>query len=83
MSVADYRREVEATGFEIRKERDRLDVARAFFRQEMARAAESGGPPALGVHLLLKQDAPKIFANVVSQFDRGVLTPTELICRSL
>jgi len=82
VSAADYRRGLEAAGFEIKKERDRLDVARTFFRQEMARAAAGGGPPPLGIHILLKQEAPRIFANVVSQFERGVLAPVEFICRA-
>jgi SAM-dependent methyltransferase len=82
VGVADYRRALDAAGFQIEKERDRLDVARAFFRLEMARAAEGGGPPPLGIHILLKQEAPRIFANVVSLFERGVLAPVELFCRA-
>jgi SAM-dependent methyltransferase len=82
VGAADYRRELAAAGFEITHERDRLDVARAFFRQEMAHAGNGAGPPPLGIHILLKHDAPRIFANVVRQFDKGVLAPVELICRA-
>jgi len=82
VSAADYRHGLKAAGFEIEKERDRLDVARAFFRQQMALAAESGAASPLGIHLLLKEDAPTIFANVVSLFDKGVVAPVELICRA-
>jgi hypothetical protein len=48
----------------------------------MARAAAGGGPPPLGIHLLLKQEAPRILANVVSLFEKGVIAPIELICRA-
>jgi SAM-dependent methyltransferase len=82
VGAADYRRALKAAGFEIERERDRLSVAREWFRQELARAAQNGGPPALGTHILLKQEAPRIFANVVRQFDRGVLAPIEFICRA-
>ena len=82
VSAADYRRELELAGFEVEAERDRLDVARVFFREEMARAAAADGPPPLGIHILMKQEAPRIFTNVVSLFEKGVLAPIELICRA-
>jgi len=47
----------------------------------MARATAGGGPPPLGIHILLKQAAPRIFANVVSQFEKGVIAPVEFSCR--
>jgi hypothetical protein len=80
-SAAEYRRALTSAGFMIDTERDCLDVARQFFRREMARAAENEGPPPLGIHILLKQAAPQIFANVVHLFDQGVLAPYEFICR--
>lgn len=80
VSSADYRKALEAAGFQIEGKQDRLDVARAFFRQEMQRVAEGGGPPPLGIHILLKEDAPRIFANVVSLFEERVFAPVELFC---
>jgi SAM-dependent methyltransferase len=82
VGMQDYRRALQAAGFEIEQERNRLDVAREFFRQELGRAAGTGGPPALGIHILLKQEAPKIFANTVRQFQDGILAPIEYICRA-
>jgi hypothetical protein len=82
VGMSDYHRALKAAGFEIEKERNRLDVAREFFRREMAHAAQRGGPPPLGIHLLLKQEAPRIFANVVSVFDKGIVAPCELVCRA-
>ena len=77
-----YRRGLTAAGFEIEAERNRLDVAREFFRQEQARGAEGEGPPALGIHILLKQEAPRILANTMRQFESGVFAPVEFICRA-
>jgi SAM-dependent methyltransferase len=77
-----YRRALAEAGFEIRRERDRLEVARAFFRRELGRLEQSAGaPPPLGIHLLLGDEAPRILANVVELFERGTLAPIELICR--
>jgi SAM-dependent methyltransferase len=81
-SAEEYRRALGAAGFEIVGERNRLEVARAFFRQEMQRAANRGGPPPLGVHLLLKDKAPQILANVVKLFEAGTLAPVEFFCRA-
>jgi ubiquinone/menaquinone biosynthesis C-methylase UbiE len=82
VGAGDYRKALEAAGFAIEKAHDRLEVAREFFRQEMARVSAGGGPPPLGIHILLKQKAPRIFANVVSLFDDGVLAPIEFFCRA-
>jgi SAM-dependent methyltransferase len=82
-SAAEYRRGLEAAGFEITAERDRSAFAREFFKRAVARAAEAGGPPPLGIHLLMKTEASEKIANVISNLDRKLIAPTELICRAL
>jgi SAM-dependent methyltransferase len=82
VTADDYRRELDAAGFKIGSVRDRLDVARAFFRQEQAHAAERNGPAPLGIHLLMPHEAQATFANVVSLFDQGIFAPVEIICRA-
>ena len=57
------------------------EVARAFFREQAARAGEKG-MPLLGIHLLLKGEGPAMFANVVSLYEEGVMAPIELVCRA-
>ena len=79
---AEYRHALEAAGFEIVKERDRSAFAREFFREAAARAAEGGGPPPLGIHILMKSDVPEKVANVMSNLERGLIAPVELICRA-
>ena len=81
-SPSEYRRGLEAAGFDIVRERDRSDFAREFFRQVAARAAEADGPPPLGLHLLMKSDVPQKLANVMGNLERGLIAPTELICRA-
>jgi ubiquinone/menaquinone biosynthesis C-methylase UbiE len=82
VSAVEYRRGLQTAGFEIAKERGRGDFAREFFRQVVRRAAEAGGPSPLGIHLLMKSDVPQKLANVMSNLDRGLIAPTELICRA-
>jgi ubiquinone/menaquinone biosynthesis C-methylase UbiE len=77
----DYRRALEGAGFEIRKERDRYAFAVEFFRRVQASLAEGGGPPPLGIHLLMGEDAPQKLGAVVDNLDRGVIAPVEIICR--
>ena len=79
---AEYRRALGAAGFEVRADRDRSEFARAFFQEVAARAAEGGGPPPLGTHLLMKVDAPLKLANVMANLERGLIAPVELICRA-
>ena len=79
---ADYRRALDASGFQVMRERDRTDFAREYFRSAVQRAAEAGGPPPLGVHLLMKTDAAEKIANVIRNLDKALISPTELICRA-
>jgi ubiquinone/menaquinone biosynthesis C-methylase UbiE len=81
-SAAAYRQALEAAGFEIGKTRDRSAFARAFFRDAQARGAAAGGPPPLGIHLLMKAEVARKLANVMANLERGLIAPTELICRA-
>jgi hypothetical protein len=47
-----------------------------------ARAADQAGPPPLGIHILLKRDAPQKLANLMRHLENGTLAPVELVCRT-
>lgn len=79
--VATYRRELEAAGFEIQAERNRRDFAIEFFRAIRERSANAGGPPPLGLHLIIGPDTPVKISNMVDAFVADTLAPVELICR--
>ena len=81
VGVAEYRRALEAAGFEVVKERDRGEFARRFFRQVAARAAE-GGPPPLGIHILMKSDIQQKLANIMRNLENGLIAPIEIVCRA-
>ena len=76
-----YRSMLREKGFEIQSERDRRDFAITFFEEMMSRQKRSGGPPALGTHLVMGPDAAQKFSNVASNIKDGLVSPVELIAR--
>lgn len=80
-SADTYRRLLERAGFQVLKERSRREFGKEFFRQMRARAAASGGPPPLGLHLLMGAETPQKVANMIDILERGLIAPTEIIAR--
>lgn len=78
-TLEDYRRALEAAGFRIEHERDRRKFAVDFTENMRAHAAAAGGPPVLGVHLLMGEQAPLMLKNVNTAIAEGKLAPTELV----
>ena len=81
--VADlptYRHALESAGFEIVELRNRGQFAVEFFAAMRARTAAAGGPPPLGLHLILGNDAPTKLVNMVDAISAGVIAPVEIIC---
>ena len=82
--VADlptYRRDLEAAGFDVLTERNRGAFAAEFFTAMRERTATAGGPPPLGLHVIMGPDAPTKVANMIAAITAGTLAPVELICR--
>jgi hypothetical protein len=83
-SAATYTELLRAAGFEIEKQRGRRDFALAFFakmREKAAAVAASGGPPPLGLPILMGPSAPVKVGNLMSMIERGMLLPTEIVGR--
>jgi SAM-dependent methyltransferase len=78
---AAYRRALEDTGFAIEGERNRRDYALAFFEEMTARTKAAGGPPPLGLHVLLGESAAGKLRNVVENIAAGRIAPVEIIAR--
>jgi MPBQ/MSBQ methyltransferase len=79
--VADaktYRNALEGAGFEVEHERSRGEFGIDFTEKVIARLAQ-GGPPALGVHLLMGEKAPVMVKNVLAAMKAGVLEPVEIV----
>ncbi len=76
-----YRSLLREKGFEILSERDRRDFAIAFFEEMKSRQDRSGGPPALGTHLVMGPDAIQKVKNVAANIKDGLVSPVELVAR--
>ncbi len=82
-SAATYRRLLEDAGFAVQKERSRRGFAIEFFRRMRAQAVRGGGPPPLGLHILMGASAPQKAANMMHNLERGLIAPTEIIARAV
>jgi ubiquinone/menaquinone biosynthesis C-methylase UbiE len=82
-SAATYRRLLEDAGFAVQKERGRRGFAIEFFRNMRAQAAQGGGPPPLGLHILMGTTAPQKVANMIDNLERGLIAPTEIVGQAI
>jgi ubiquinone/menaquinone biosynthesis C-methylase UbiE len=80
-SPAQYRSALQAAGFEIIAELDRRDFAIAFFDQQRAKTMAAGGPPPLGLHVLMGRNAPDRMQNMIQNIAKGRITPVEMFAR--
>jgi hypothetical protein len=81
-TVKDYRDALHNAGFDIAQERGRGPFGIAFTERMMARMAQ-GGPPALGLHLLMGEKTPIMIRNILAMMKEGVLEPVELHARAV
>ena len=81
-TVKEYRDALEGAGFRIAQERRRGAFAIAFTERMMARMAQ-GGPPALGLHLLMGEKTPVMVGNILAAMKEGVVEPVELHARAV
>ena len=76
-----YKKALQAAGFAVIAERNRRDFALAFFAELQTKTAAAGGPPPLGLHLLMGKSAPEKVANMIDNISKGRIAPVELIAR--
>jgi ubiquinone/menaquinone biosynthesis C-methylase UbiE len=81
-TVKDYRDALQNGGFRIAQERGRGPFGIAFTERMMARMAQ-GGPPALGLYLLMGEKTPIMIRNILAMMKEGVLEPVELYARAV
>lgn len=80
---ADYRRMLKDAGFKIAAERNRSAFAIAVFEESRAKAAAAGGPPALGPHLIMGADFPAKVANTMTNLEKGLIAPVEILAKAV
>lgn len=79
-SVDDYRVALEGAGFEIEEAADRRNVAMKFFEAIKARLAQ-GGPPPLGLHILMGPDARTKVGNMHASVQNGAISPVLIVAK--
>jgi SAM-dependent methyltransferase len=78
VKLEGYRKALEMTGFEVEHERGRREFGIDFFERNIARAAQ-GGPPIVGLQLLMGEKAPLMMQNVLAGMKRGIFEPMEIV----
>ena len=82
VAAKEYRNALVAAGFEIVHERGRRAFAIEFTEQRIARLAQ-GGPPALGLQLLMGEKTPMMTGNMLGMMKEGLLEPVEICARAI
>jgi SAM-dependent methyltransferase len=77
-----YRDAATAAGFVLIAERDRIEFAHAFFDKVNASNEARGGPPPLGIHLLMGEAAGLKIENYLAMLNDGRIRPVEMIFRA-
>lgn len=78
---AQYCEALAAAGFEIVSERERRDVAIAYFARQREQMAAASGPPPLGVHTLMGARRPELVRNMTEAITNGRIAPVEILAR--
>jgi SAM-dependent methyltransferase len=78
--IGDMRTMLDATGFEVLSCEDRTDYARGFF-EKLRQQAAAGGPPQLGLSLIMGDDFRIKVANMIRNVNEGCCGPWEIVCR--
>ena len=79
--AASYRARLAESGFVVTHERNRRDLAMEFFVR-MRAAAAAGGPPPLGLHLVMGEATRAKVANMIANVERGLAAPVEIVARA-
>ncbi|MEM9062734.1 MAG: class I SAM-dependent methyltransferase [Pseudomonadota bacterium] len=76
-----YRNAASATGLALSQERERGAFALDFFDRVFAVIQANGGPPPIGIHLLMRETAGQKIQNYVAAVKAGLIAPVEMIFR--
>ncbi|WP_108882454.1 methyltransferase domain-containing protein [Anderseniella sp. Alg231-50] len=80
-SPGQYKSALETAGFEITAQRNRRHFALAFFAELAALTKAAGGPPPLGIHILMGESRAIKVKNMADNIAAGRIAPVELIAR--
>jgi SAM-dependent methyltransferase len=78
--IADYRAAIAAAGLALHGVEAKTDLALEFFAKMKARMA-NGGPPPLGLHLVMGRDAAVKVGNIAANIASGAIAPVLMLAR--
>jgi cyclopropane fatty-acyl-phospholipid synthase-like methyltransferase len=78
--ISDYTDALGAAGFDVVSVEDKHDVAITFFEGIKARLAQ-GGPPPLGLHIVMGADAKLKVGNMYANVKNGTVSPVQIIAK--
>ncbi len=76
-----YRDALNGAGFSVTAERNRKSFALEFFAQMNARMTATGGPPPLGIHILMGESRLQKTQNMYENISSGRIAPVEMTAR--
>jgi SAM-dependent methyltransferase len=76
-----YRAAAADAGLTPMAERERAQFALDFFHAAFEAMKKNGGPPPVGIHLLMRETAGQKLTNYVAEIKAGRLAPVEMIFR--
>lgn len=79
-SPDEYSKALENAGFEIIDVVDKREIALQFFEAIMAKLAQ-GGPPPLGLHIVMGDNAKIKLQNMYANVKNGIVSPVQIIAR--
>ena len=82
-SPEEYKNALKAAGFRVIAERNRREFALDFFARLRESTAAAGGPPPLGLHIVMGETAPLKVKNMIENISEGRVAPVELIAEKL
>lgn len=76
-----YKQALQAAGFTILAERNRREFALEALARVRSQQSTAGGPPPLGLHLLLGEEMGVRFPNMFARIQDGTIAPVEIIAQ--
>lgn len=81
VTAADMRSLLGDAGFDVTHQEDRKDVGLAYHRERLAATRAAGGPPPLGIHLILGKIAGSTAINMLHMLESDQITLQAIIAR--
>lgn len=80
-SPTEYRQLMADAGFVVMTENNRHDFALSYFQDTIAKTKAAGGPPTLGIHVLIGATTAAKMKNMIENISAGYIAPVEIVAQ--